>query len=104
MFRLRGEYEEAINGWRDRITSGGQRPLVAIHVRRGDYRRLQSVPQFRLVPENWYLALLRAIWPNLNDPVLFVATDEPQAMLPAFADFRPVTAKFSFPGLSCSIL
>jgi hypothetical protein len=48
----------------------------------------------RIVPEEWYLAWLRAIWPELRDPLLFVATDEPDIIRPAFNEFETVSATF----------
>jgi hypothetical protein len=67
--------------------------LVAIHLRRGDYRTLSAQkPWFRLIPEEWYLRWLDSIWPSLANPVLFVASDERDAVLPAFRRFAPLTA------------
>ena len=94
LFELVPEYRTAIDAWRDAVTDGGRRPLVTIHVRRGDYRNFQNhtAPWFRMVPEVWYVEWLRAIWPTLPDPVLFVGTDEPDVVLPHFQEFRPVPA------------
>jgi len=91
MFQLPPESERTVDAWRYDVTRGGQRTLVAIHVRRGDYRNVQELPWFRLVPEEWYLAWLRDVWPTLRDPCLFVATDEPEVILPAFQEFSPAT-------------
>lgn len=94
LFRLRSDYAAAMDRLRDRLTNGGRSTLVAVHVRRGDYRMHQNAgaPWFRFVPESWYVDWLRSIWPTLRDPVLYVATDEPEAVLPAFQEFRPVHA------------
>ncbi|MBE7520875.1 MAG: DUF563 domain-containing protein [Burkholderiales bacterium] len=98
MFRLAGRRHEAIDAWRRRVTDDGRRTLVAVHVRRGDYRRLQhQLPYFRLVPEAWYVEWLHSIWPTLRDPLLFVATDEPDAVGPAFREFESVAAEFDEP-------
>jgi hypothetical protein len=96
MFTLSTLHERAIDAWRYDATLGGQRTLVAVHVRRGDYRDRQQLdlPWFRLVPEDWYLVWLRAIWPMLRDPLLYVATDEPDAILPIFQEFAPISATF----------
>jgi glycosyltransferase involved in cell wall biosynthesis len=94
LFQLPLEHREAIEAWRHSVTRGGRRTLVAVHVRRGDYRNFQGTPYFRLVPEDWYLEWLRAIWPTLRDPVLFVGTDEPDAILPMFQEFETVSATF----------
>lgn len=68
--------------------------LVAIHLRRGDYRRydVAQKPWFRLIPEAWYLGWLARVWPTLERPVLFVASDERDAVLPAFERYAPLTA------------
>ena len=98
LFRLPAAHLQAIDTWRRRVTEDGQRTLVAIHVRRGDYRKLQlRAPWFRLVPEEWYLQWLRALWPTLSRPLLFVATDEPQAIRPAFREFETASATFGPP-------
>ena len=94
MFQLSAEHRHAIEDWRSDVTQAGRRTLVAVHVRRGDYRNYphSKWPWFRLVPEEWYLAWLRAIWPHLPDPLLFVATDEPEAILPVFREFETISA------------
>jgi glycosyltransferase involved in cell wall biosynthesis len=88
-------------------TDGGRRDLVAVHVRRGDYRTLhrQGLPWYRPVPEEWYAAWLRRVLPGLRDPLVYVATDEPGTVLPAFAEFAPAgTGTFSIPGLPADAL
>ena len=96
MFQLPDEQRHAIAAWHDSITAAGRRSLVAIHVRRGDYRQMQreETPWFRIVPEEWYLDWLRNIWPTLREPLLFVATDEPDTVLPVFREFAPVPTTF----------
>jgi glycosyltransferase involved in cell wall biosynthesis len=99
MFQLSPDHVQALDAWREDVTEGGQRTLVAIHVRRGDYRKLQNkdMPWLRLVPEDWYIDWLRKIWPTLRQPVLFVATDEPEAVVPFFDEFEPISATFGAP-------
>ena len=92
MFELPAAQRQAIECWRARVTREGERTLVAIHVRRGDYRKgALDLSYFRLVPEAWYLDWLRALWPTLRDPVLFVATDEPDTIRPCFREFECVS-------------
>lgn len=99
MFQLPVDQHRAIDAWHHEATRGGRRTLVAIHVRRGDYRTHQNstAPWFRMVPEEWYLAWLRTLWPTLRDPLLFVATDEPDAIRPLFREFESVSAAFRGP-------
>jgi glycosyltransferase involved in cell wall biosynthesis len=89
MFELPFKHQGALDLWHRTLTSGGKRTLVAVHVRRGDYR-FNGLPWFRLVPEEFYVHWLRAIWPTLAEPLLFVATDEPDEVLPRFEEFAPV--------------
>jgi hypothetical protein len=96
LFRLPLPLESAIGAWHADLTRCGQRTLVAIHVRRGDYRDVSADNMwFRLIPEEWYLAWLRTIWPTLRHPLLYVATDEPDVIPPIFKEFETVSATFS---------
>ncbi len=85
------------NGWRgaiERLNAAIEgRTLVTIHVRRGDYRDGQS-PLFRLVPIEWYHAVLDKIWCNVTRPVLHVSTDEPETALPEFEKYEQLDAGF----------
>lgn len=74
------------NGWMKNLGAAG-RPLVALHLRRGDF----VTSRFWIAPEDWYLAWLAALWPRLTNPILYIATDGPE-VLAAFKDYGPVTA------------
>jgi hypothetical protein len=92
LYSPRPAWHEPVRRWLDRHRRPGA-TLVAIHVRRGDYARYASEkPWFRPIPEAWYLRWLAQIWPALENPVLFVATDDRAAVLPAFAAFHPLVA------------
>ncbi len=71
------------------LTRGGKRSLVVLHVRRGDF----TGKQFFAAPSSWYRAVLENVWPALNDPLLYIASDEPEKVLPEFQDYAPVTQK-----------
>ena len=62
--------------------------MVAIHIRRGDF----GYGKYWIAPPEWYLAWLSAIWPGLDKPVLYVATDD-ETVLPSFAQFSPWDAR-----------
>lgn len=68
--------------WRALESAG--KTVVAIHLRRGDF----GYWKYWIAPVEWYLVWLRAIWPSLDKPVLYIATDD-AAVLPRFAEFSP---------------
>lgn len=61
--------------------------LVGIHLRRGDF----GTGRFWIAPAAWYAKWLEKIWPALQRPVLYVATDDP-ASAAELAKFAPMTA------------
>jgi hypothetical protein len=61
--------------------------VVAIHLRRGDF----GSRRFWIAPADWYRNWLDELWPQLRDPVLYVATDD-VASLQGLERFAPVTA------------
>jgi hypothetical protein len=63
------------------------RTIVGMHARRGDY----GYDVFFITPISWYRRLLETLWPTLDRPLLFVATDDPEDVLPGLRDFNPVT-------------
>ncbi len=65
------------------------RTIVGIHVRRGDYGH----GPFFVTPCAWFTSWLRQIWHSLDAPVLFLASDDTEAVRAQFADFPTVTAK-----------
>ena len=69
-----------------RLRSNG-RTLVALHLRRGDF----GYSDFWVAPNSWYLRALDVIWPTLDQPVLYIATDDP-ATRQAFSRFNPIKA------------
>lgn len=64
----------------------GKRTLVAIHLRRGDF----GSDRFWSYPEHFYLSWLERLWPALDRPVLYVASDD-SSVVRSFAAFSPVT-------------
>jgi hypothetical protein len=61
------------------------RTLIALHLRRGDF----GYGRFWIAPPSWYLRWLRALWPTLEAPVLYLASDDSNAAS-AFAEFAPL--------------
>lgn len=77
-------YADAVLG---RLRDAG-RTVVALHLRRGDF----GWGRFWIAPASWYLRWLETVWPTLDRPILFIATDDP-AQVRAFAAYRPVTGR-----------
>jgi hypothetical protein len=71
----------------ERLSFAGK-TIVAIHIRRGDF----GYGQFWIAPSSWYLDWLRALWPELQSPVLYVASDDSTAV-GEFAEFSPWCAE-----------
>ena len=70
----------------DKIAARGK-TLVALHLRRGDF----GYGRFWIAPETWYLDWLQNLWPQLDRPVLYIASDDDQ-IFRKFAAYSPVTA------------
>lgn len=88
LFRPVPAVREPLDAAVDRLRGPGG-TLVALHLRRGDYT---GGPTFWPAPEAWYLDWLGRVWPTLVNPVLYVATDDPAAVLPRFVAYGPKTA------------
>ncbi|MDE2464710.1 MAG: methyltransferase domain-containing protein [Alphaproteobacteria bacterium] len=77
-----------------------KRTLVAIHIRRGDYVSI-GTPETRIVPIVWYRDFLATLLPQLDNPVVAVATDGGTSVREQFADFPLLPADyFAAPGLA----
>ncbi|HYH38033.1 MAG TPA: tetratricopeptide repeat protein [Azospirillum sp.] len=60
--------------------------VVALHIRRGDFVWFR----YTITETSWYVDWLKALWPTLDQPVLYIATDDP-ATIADFAEFAPVS-------------
>ncbi|ALG75523.1 hypothetical protein VY88_28360 [Azospirillum thiophilum] len=60
--------------------------VVALHIRRGDFVWFR----YTITETSWYVDWLKALWPTLDRPVLYIATDDP-ATIADFAEFGPVS-------------
>ncbi|QDU95561.1 alpha-1,2-fucosyltransferase [Lignipirellula cremea] len=65
------------------------RTIVALHIRRGDY----GYGYFYRTPTSWYLRWLESVWSDLDDPVLYIASDDLPNVLGDFKSYSPVTVK-----------
>jgi Glycosyl transferase family 11 len=75
-----------------RWKGGVRRTVVGLHLRLGDYQNISASSFGYCAPTSWYLDLLEKLWPTLENPVLFVASDDLDAVLRDFAAYSPVTA------------
>ena len=82
------KHQTRLNHGLSRIRTAG-RTLVALHIRRGDY----GEDKFYITPTSWYLALLDKIWPSLDRPVLYIATDEPSQIVQEFKRYPTLTSR-----------
>jgi FkbM family methyltransferase len=64
--------------------------LIAIHLRLGDYFYL--CPHW-IAPWEWYQEWLRGFWDTLENPVLYLASDEVEKVQGYFAPYQPLTAR-----------
>ena len=99
LFSLRNrKIREMLESARNQLRSQ-KRTLVAVHIRRGDYVN-NGTPETRIVPVAWYRDLLTTLLPQLDNPVVAVATDGGTAVREQFADLPLLPADyFAAPGL-----
>jgi hypothetical protein len=88
LFSPRPALARALDRGLARLAQRG-RTLVALHLRRGDY---VGGPLFYPAPSAWYLDALADLWPLLDAPYLYVASDELGRVLRDFAAYAPATA------------
>lgn len=75
-----------------RYIGGKKRTVVGLHLRLGDYKNIAASSFGYCAPTEWYLNWLAEIWPTLENPVLFVASDDVESVLRDFKDYSPITA------------
>ena len=78
---------DAVNKLRER-----GKTIVGIHLRRGDYQKLQRSYTF-VAPTASYKKWLEGLWETLDEPILFIASDELAGVVGDFADYNPITIK-----------
>ncbi|MCC3528786.1 MAG: tetratricopeptide repeat protein [Microcoleus sp. PH2017_22_RUC_O_B] len=68
--------------------------VVGLHLRRGDYKSVHTVvPYLTIAPSGWYKEWLNGFWETLDEPVLFIASDEIEDVIADFAEYHPITVK-----------
>ena len=66
--------------------------IIGLHLRRGDYWGPYAEFMF-IAPNSCYKKWLQGLWQTLEEPVLFIASDELEEVVDDFADYYPVTVK-----------
>ena len=78
--------KEALDCLRSRARG---KTIVGLHLRRGDY----GYSDFFIAPSEWYREWLKGLWETLDEPILFIASDEPEKVLSDFEEYNPITTK-----------
>jgi hypothetical protein len=85
---IRARLEQGMNELRSK-----GKTIVGIHIRRGDFLRAKYAdhPRNFPVPTEWYTQWLHSIWKSLDQPVLYIASDDLKNVTADFQLFNPVT-------------
>jgi hypothetical protein len=67
--------------------------IIGIHVRRGDFITVPMAGFTLVVPSKWWLDWLEQIWGELENPVLFLCSDDLDSIIHDFEKFCPVTSR-----------
>lgn len=93
LFKPVPEVEARMAEAMNRLRAQGK-TVVGLHLRRGDYKSVHTVvPYLTVAPSGWYKEWLNGFWETLNEPVLFIASDEIEDVLGDFAEYHPITVK-----------
>jgi SAM-dependent methyltransferase len=90
LFRFKPELEDALATLLKEVRQQAS-TLVAIHIRMGDY----NIPSrsHNIAPTKWYLDWLKENWDKLDNPILFVASDDIDKVRDDFREYDPQTFK-----------
>jgi hypothetical protein len=67
--------------------------LIGIHVRRGDFAKLPLATFTWLVSDAAWTRWVASVWRDEDQPVLYIASDEPDATATALAEYQPQIGK-----------
>ncbi|MGP7817100.1 alpha-1,2-fucosyltransferase [Niallia sp. 01092] len=94
LFQPVGKNKYMLENGLAKIRSKGK-TIVAMHLRRGDYLQYNN-PVFYGPPTKWYKEWLERFWSQLDNPVLFIASDEIDRVIDDFQEYHPITSKDIF--------
>ncbi|NEQ84581.1 MAG: alpha-1,2-fucosyltransferase [Moorea sp. SIO2I5] len=83
---LKSPLEDGLNSLRSK-----GKTIVGIHIRRGDYIKEPRLGCTLVFPTKWYCEWLEGIWDKLENPVLFLCSDDLDSIISDFDKFSPVT-------------
>lgn len=92
LFQPVSDLKTALDQGLETLRSKGN-TVVCVHIRRKEYLTYPQARHTFPVPPEWYCEWLNSIWGDLDNPVLFVCSDDPDSVLSNFAQFHPLTAK-----------
>lgn len=93
LFKPVPEVEARMAEAMNRLRAKGK-TIVGLHLRRGDYKSVHTVvPYLTVAPSGWYKEWLNGFWETLDEPVLFIASDEIEDVVADFAEYHPITVK-----------
>lgn len=67
--------------------------IVGIHIRRGDFITVPLAGFTLVIPSKWWRDWLDKIWSELENPVLFLCSDDLDTIIHDFDKFAPVTSR-----------
>ncbi|MGB3534837.1 MAG: FkbM family methyltransferase [Microcoleaceae cyanobacterium] len=88
LFKPTREIKQKLAPALQRLQAEGK-TIVGLHLRRGDY----GYEHFFVAPNSWYKEWLKGLWETLDNPVLFIASDEPAKVVHDFSEYQPLTAQ-----------
>lgn len=94
-FRSLFEPTENISAWADETMAALRRrgkTVVAIQLRVGDYKWLPQFAWTLMIPPQWWVEWLDSIWDQLDDPVLYLCSDDVAAVRHCFNKYQPITS------------
>ncbi|MBW4499705.1 MAG: alpha-1,2-fucosyltransferase [Scytonema hyalinum WJT4-NPBG1] len=92
LFQPVSDLKSALEAGLNLLRSKGK-TIIGIHIRRSDFITVPLAGFTLVVPSKWYCEWLDGIWGELEDPVLFVCSDDIDSILPDFEKFCPVASR-----------
>jgi hypothetical protein len=93
-FRSLFQPRPALSEWLDdplRLLRSRGRTIVAIHLRSGDYKWLPQLGFTLSAPPRWWLDWLDVNWSSLDNPVLYLCSDDIAGVKKSFRKYSPFT-------------